>query len=79
MKEVKKDIKEEGELIQYNNGKARILLENFYYIVKLYLEINSGKYESFKAYFLDWLSTLVGYDNIEDMGMYIVVDFSEQL
>jgi len=76
--DIKSDIKEEGDLVQYKDGKARVYLENFYYIVKLYL-INKTNYDKFKSFFLNWLDPMVGYHNLEDMDEYIIIDFSEQL
>ena len=78
MKVVKSDMREEGDLVQYKDGKASVYLENFYYIIKPYLKSKTD-YEKFKAFFLNWLDPMVGYDKVEDKDMYLVVDFSDQL
>jgi hypothetical protein len=78
IEEVKSDMREEGDLVQYEDGKAIVYLENFYYTIKHYLKRKTD-YEKFKSFFLNWLEQMISYDNIEDKDMYLVIDFSEQL
>ena len=79
---IESDMEEEGDLVQYEYGKATVYLENFYYIAKPFLigfKTHNLNYDKFKSFFLNWLDPMVGYHNVEDMDEYIIIDFSEQL